>query len=180
MYKSDQQRTLCRTSFVSCTSLLYPVGFFFIFRLFRVDFDSSFIGFRGLFHLRALYVRGLFGMAHLSRIASLFFPHHIHIHSVHMYSMGRENNALKMDCAICLLSSGSVFVGYYIRKGKNKTCSMCTAQFNSDVKLHERYTAKYCTRAIEREKERQRVNEKKILKSWRKIAMNILFSFFLH
>lgn len=150
--------------------------FFFIFRLFRVDFDSSFIGFRGLFHLRALYVRGLFGMAHLSRIASLFFPHHIHIHSVHMYSMGRENNALKMDCAICLLSSGSVFVGYYIRKGKNKTCSVCTAQFDSAVKLHERYTAKYCMRAIERERESKRKENTEILEKNRDEYFILFFS----
>lgn len=37
---------------------------------------------------------------------------------------------------------------------------MCTAQFDSDVKLHERYTAKYCTRAIEREKENTEILEK--------------------
>lgn len=92
---------------------LYPVALVFFVRC-CISFVSCWFRFK--FHWASwsfpfaciIHVRGLFGMAHLSRIASRYFFFSCSIiftFILFTYSMGRENNALKMDCAICFLSS---------------------------------------------------------------------------
>lgn len=102
---------MCRTSFVSCISiqlLLLLYNSFFLLQL-----DSSFIWVLWSLPFACIMFEDYFGVAHSSRVLRTTI---IFTFILFTYSMGRENNALKMDCAICFLVFLFSFIGYYIRK----------------------------------------------------------------
>lgn len=87
-------------------------------------------------------VWGLLGMAHLLLCLMLFFSSFpsSFLSVILLYnSMGRENNALKMDCAICFLSSCFIFFFIFIcrlhLKGRNLFIARIKKKMNMNTRL---------------------------------------------
>lgn len=119
---------MCRTSFVSCISIQLLLLLMLFCTIFfptstRFQFHLGFVVSSICVH----YVRGLFWHGAFEQSLAVLRATIIFTFILFTYSMGRENNALKMDCAICFLVFLFSFVGYYIWKvriRKQKTCSV--------------------------------------------------------